>query len=125
MLIDTDVIVWCLRGNSQATATIANLEMKIISQITRMELIVGCRTKSEIILLKRFLNDGGFQIIPLSPEIGMRADLWLEQKNLSHGVGLADCLIAATASNIGQPLLTANAKHFRCFSELQVKKFTP
>ncbi|MFN5001261.1 MAG: PIN domain-containing protein, partial [Akkermansiaceae bacterium] len=87
MLIDTDVIVWCLRGNSKATATIANLEMKIISQITRMELIVGCRTKSEIILLKRFLNDGGFQIIPLSPEIGMRADLWLEQKNLSHGVG--------------------------------------
>jgi predicted nucleic acid-binding protein len=125
MLIDTDVIVWCLRGNPKAATTIAALEMKCISQVTRMELIVGCRTKSEITLLKRFLNEGGFQIIPLSPEIGIRADLWLEQKNLSHGVGLADCLIAATASHIGQPLLTANAKHFRCFSELQVKKFTP
>jgi|Laugrefabdmm15dn_1035133.scaffolds.fasta_scaffold327672_2 hypothetical protein len=34
-------------------------------------------------------------------------------------------LIAATASSLGLPLLTANAKHFRCFSELDVKRFTP
>ncbi len=125
MLIDTDVLVWCLRGNIKAASTIANIETKTISQITRMELIAGCRSKTEITLLKRFLTENGFQIIPLSPEIGFRADLWLEQKNLSHGVGLADCLIAATASTIGLPLLTANAKHFRCFSELEVRKFTP
>jgi len=125
MLIDTDVLIWCLRGNPKATAAIAAIGKKNISQVTRMELIVGCRSKTEINLLKRFLTEQSFHIIPLSPEIGFRADLWLEQKNLSHGVGLADCLIAATASAAGMPLLTANAKHFRCFSELQVKKFTP
>ena len=90
-----------------------------------MELIVGCRSKSEISLLKRFLAEEGFQVIPLSPEIGIMADLWLEEKNLRHGIGLADALIAATASSLGLPLLTAKAKHFRCFPELEVKRFTP
>jgi predicted nucleic acid-binding protein len=125
MLIDTDVLIWCLRGNGKAAAAIAALPKRVISQITRMELIVGCRSKPEISLLKRFLAEEGFQVIPLSPEIGIRADLWLEEKNLSHGIGLADSLIAATASSLGLPLLTANAKRFRCFSELEVKKFTP
>lgn len=125
MLIDTDVLIWCLRGNRKAASAIASLPKRVISQITRMELIVGCRSKSEIALLKRFLAEEGFQVIPLSPEIGIRADLWLEEKNLSHGIGLADSLIAATASSLGLPLLTANAKHFRCFSELEIRKFTP
>jgi predicted nucleic acid-binding protein len=125
MLIDTDVLIWCLRGNHKAATIIATLPKRVISQITRMELMIGCRNKSEISLLKRFLAEEGFQVIPLTPEIGIRADLWLEEKNLSHGIGLADSLIAATASSLGLPLLTGNAKHFRYFAELQVKKFTP
>lgn len=125
MLIDTDVIVWCLRGNPKAIRQVSRISHRAISQVTRMELIVGCRSKSEINLLKRFLSEENFQVVSLTPEIGLRADLWLEQKNLSHGVGLADSLIAATASSLGLPLLTGNAKHFRCFDQLEVKNFTP
>ncbi len=125
MLIDTDVLVWCLRGDQKAVKAIDALTHRIISQITRMELICGCRDKKEINLLKRFLADGAFQVIPLSQEIGNRADLYLEEKHLSYGVGLPDALIAATASLQGQPLLTANAKHFRCFSDIQITRFFP
>ena len=125
MLIDTDVMVWCLRGNPKAVKTLSILNHRVISQITRMELIVSCRTKAEITLLRRFLSEENFQISPLTHEIGIRADLWLELKNLSYGVGLADSLIAATASTLGLPLLTGNAKHFRCFDQLEIKKFTP
>lgn len=125
MVIDTDVLIWCLRGNPKAIKAIDGLETRLISQITRMELILGCRDKTEITLLKRFLVDGGFRVIPLSQEIGNRADLYLEEKHLSHGVGLPDALIAASASLQGQTLFTGNAKHFRCFSELQLKRFTP
>ena len=125
MLIDTDVIVWCLRGNPKAIRRVSRISRRSISQITRMELIVGCRSKAEINLLKRFLTEENFEVVALTPEIGMRADLWLEQKNLSHGVGLADSLIAATASSLGLSLLTGNAKHFRCFDPLEIKKFTP
>jgi hypothetical protein len=125
MLIDTDVMVWCLRGNSKAVKALSSMGHRMISQITRMELVVGCRSKSEITLLRRFLAEENFHVSPLTHEIGIRADLWLEQKNLSHGVGVADSLIAATASTLGLPLLTGNAKHFRCFDQLEVKKFTP
>jgi predicted nucleic acid-binding protein len=125
MLIDTDILIWCLRGNPKAVKAIDGLQDRLVSQITRMELILGCRSKNEITLLKRFLVDGGFRVIALSQEIGSRADLYLEERHLSHGVGLPDALIAATASLQGQPLFTANAKHFRCFTDIQVKRFTP
>jgi len=125
MLIDTDVMVWCLRGNPKAVKTLSAMKSRVISQITRMELVVGCRSKTEITLLRRFLAEENFHVSALTHEIGIRADLWLEQKKLSHGVGVADSLIAATASTLGLPLLTGNAKHFRCFEQLEVKKFTP
>jgi predicted nucleic acid-binding protein len=118
-------LIWCLRGNAKAISAIEDLETRLISQITRMELILGCRDKNEITLLKRFLADGGFRVIPLSQEIGNRADLYLEEKHLAHGIGLPDALIAASASLLGQTLFTANAKHFRCISELQLKRFSP
>jgi predicted nucleic acid-binding protein len=125
MLIDTDVLIWCLRGNKRALRSIELTQERFISQVTRMELIAGCRNKLEITLLKRFLTDLGFKVIPLREEIGSRADLFLEEKHLSHGVGLADALIAATASLQGLSLLTGNTKHFRCFPSIVVKRFTP
>lgn len=125
MLIDTDVLIWCLRGNPKAIKAIDGLENRLISQITRMELILGCRNKTKITLLKRFLVEGGFRVIALGREIGSRAYLYLEEKHLSLGVGLPDALIAATASLQGLPLFTANAKYFRCFTGIQVKRFTP
>lgn len=125
MLIDTDVIIWCLRGNGKAAKTINSREERLISDITRMELIVGCKNKSELILLKRFLTDGKFRIIPLSAEIGTRATIYLEEWHLSHSIGLPDAMIAATAALLGQELLTANHKHFRFIPGLQLKPFTP
>jgi len=125
MLIDTDVLIWCLRGNSRAIREIEKLSLRAISIVTRMELVQGCRNKVEHRLLRGFLIDQEFEVIALSPEIGHRADAWIEQFHLSDGVGVADCLIAATASLRGLPLLTANVRHFRCFPLLESRKFTP
>ena len=125
MLIDTDVLIWCLRGHSKAVSAVENLPNRRISVITRMELLQGCRDKNEHRLLRRFLNDQEIATVELSAEIGIRADTWMEQYHLAHGVGVADCLIAATAFSLAVPLLTANARHFRCFPMLELKKFTP
>mgnify|MGYP006299946313 CR=1 FL=1 len=48
-----------------------------------------------------------------------------EQHFLSHAMQLADALIGATAIFCGDPLLTANDKHFRVLKDLQIKKFRP
>ncbi|MFT4176278.1 MAG: type II toxin-antitoxin system VapC family toxin [Luteolibacter sp.] len=125
MLIDTDVLIWCLRGNEKAAKALNLLHQRWISDITRMELIVGCKNKTEITLLKRFLSDGKFRIIPISSEIGTRATIYLEDWHLSHSLGLPDALIAATAALHGQQLFTANYKHFRCIPGLELKRFSP
>jgi hypothetical protein len=123
MLIDTDILIWLLRGNPKAVRAVGDVAVRNISVVTRMELVQGCRDRQEVILLKRFLNDYVVHVLPLTPEVGHRADTWMEEFALSHGVGLADCLIAATASQQGMTLFTANAKHFRCFPKLPVKRF--
>lgn len=125
MLIDTDVLIWCLRGNARAVAVIEIEPQRKISVITRMELMQGCRDKKEHRLLRKFLTDYKVEVIDLSSEIGFRADTWMEEFHLSEGVGVADCLIAASAFVQAEPLLTANVRQFRCFSSLDVRKFTP
>ena len=125
MLLDTDVLIWCFRGNSKAVGIVEKLPRRKISVITRMELMQGCRDKKEHHLLRRFLNDQEVEVIELSAEIGCRADTWMEEFHLSSGVGVADCLIAASAYALGLSLLTANARHFRCFPTLDVHRFSP
>jgi hypothetical protein len=45
-------------------------------------------------------------------EIARLAGLWKRDHGPSHGTGLADALIAATASKCGASLKTLNTKHF-------------
>lgn len=125
MVIDTDVLIWCLRGNPKATSTVEKEDQRKISVITRMELMQGCRDRKEHRLLRRFLMDYEIEVIDLSPEIGYRADTWMEEFHLSDGAGVADCLIAASAFVQAERLLTANFRHFRCFTSLEVQRFVP
>jgi len=60
--------------------------------------------------LTQFL--GAFEIIPLDAEIAQKGGLYRRDYGPSHGVGLADALIAATAELQQARLVTLNAKHF-------------
>lgn len=42
--------------------------------------------------------------------------------HLSHGLGLVDALIAATALSLGVPLCTFNVRHFRPISGLTIEQ---
>ena len=90
-----------------------------------MELVQGVRDKTELRMLRRTVGSSGWRTLPLTEAIGQRAILYLESFGLSHGLQLADALIAATAVEEGNTLLTANAKHFRCVSDLSLAKFSP
>jgi predicted nucleic acid-binding protein len=123
MLIDTDVLIWVLRGNERAAAAVDNCPSPAISVVTYMELIQGARDKNEMKVIKRFLADTGLRTLPLTENIGHRASIYMEEYVLSDGLSMADALVAATAIEASEPLLSGNDKHYRVIRELELHAF--
>jgi predicted nucleic acid-binding protein len=66
-LIDTDILIDASRNIVEAIACLDRIEQHsnpALSVITRMELVVGCRNKTELRKTERFLKR--FQIIRLN-----------------------------------------------------------
>ena len=125
MIIDTDVIVWELRGNEKAKKIIHDNIPFSISVITYIELIQGMRDKKEMNNFIRQLIKWNVNIIQINNDISTRAMIFVEQYTLSHSMELADSIIAATCINESEILLTANDKHYRYIPNIQIKKFVP
>jgi predicted nucleic acid-binding protein len=125
MVIDTDVLVWYLKGNDNAYRAIENSKHFFISVVTYMELVQGMRNKNELNSLRRALHAWNAKILYISEEISVKAMFFVEQHFLSHSIQLADALIGASAISHGLPILTGNDKHYNIFKELQIKKFRP
>ena len=121
LLIDTDILIAVANNDSTAKARLTNDSQTFaltVSPITVMELTVGCRNKSELQALNRFLSQ--FQVLTLTSNIGNRAIELLQSYSLSHGLLIADALIAATAIENSIPLLSKNQRDFRFIQELNL-----
>ena len=125
MLFDTDVIIWALRRNDKAVRKIDSTEVLQISAVTYMELLKGARDKQELRNLKQTLQMLSFEIIPISENISHRAMIYIEEYGLSSGMDLPDALIAATAVENDFTLCTANDKHYKVISNIELDTFRP
>ena len=125
MLVDTDVLVWLFRGRESARVAIAGCPNVKLSAVTYIELVQGVRTRDELRLLRRTIGTNAWQVVPLSENIGHRATLYVENQALSHGMRLADALVAATAVECGESLLTANLRHYRFLREISLERYRP
>jgi len=126
MLFDTDVLIWCFRGNEKAAKRIDRESgERLLSIVSYMELIQGARNNREKKLIHSFLADVNFIVLPLSENIGKRASIYIEEYALQHGIQMADALIAATAMENGSVLCTSNYKHFKCIKDLSLDVFNP
>ena len=125
MIIDTDVLIWYMRGNDNALQLIENSENFFISVVTYMELVQGMRNKHELSTLRQALHAWNAKILYISEEISAKAMFTVEQYFLSHSIQLADALIGATATDYGLPLLTGNDKHYKVIKGLKIKRFRP
>ena len=125
MIIDTDVLIWYLRGNEKAQNAInANVPFKI-SVINYMELIQGMNDKRELRLLQKYFKKWSVEIIQITEIISTRAMFLVEDYYLSHSLELADAIIATTALENNEILLTANDKHYKYIPNIQINKFRP
>jgi predicted nucleic acid-binding protein len=125
MLIDTDVLIWLLRGRASANHLLQRLQSVTLSAITYMELVQGLRNKEEFRLLRQTIHEEEWDILPVDENISHRATVYIENYALSHGLLLADALIAASAVESGYTLVTANSRHYRMIPEIAVKTYRP
>ena len=125
MLIDTDVLIWFMRGNENARKILAGQREMTLSAVTYMELIQGLRNAKELQALRKALRAWNAKVLYVNEEISNRAVFYMEKHFLSHSLQLADALIGATASAYDLPLLTGNDKHYKVITDLTLKKFRP
>lgn len=125
MLVDTDVLIWYLRGNEMARDAIDALPAFSISVITYMELVQGMRNQQELAAFRRALRDWKTEILYVDEEISTKAMFLVERHFLSHSLRLADALVASTALTYGLPIFAANDKHYRIIDRLDIKVFRP
>lgn len=125
MIIDTDVLIWYMKGNEKAYKIIEKSNTFFISVVTYIELVQGMRNKKELNNLRKALRGWNAQILYISEEVSAKAMFYVEQHFLSHSIQLADALIGATAITYGFPILTANDKHYKAMKDIQIKKFKP
>lgn len=110
-LVDTDVLVDFFRGYSKAAAFINEHSSRIIlSSIVIAELYAGVKGDAERIALENFVSL--FRVIPVTSEIAKTGGLYKRDYGKSHGVGLADAIIAATCDAENAELKTLNIKHY-------------
>lgn len=120
MLFDTDVFIWVQRGNLRAAELVDATEKRYISTQTYMELLAGAQNKAQLRRNKDFLKSLDFTVLPFTENIGHRAAIYIELYALSHHMRAADALIAATATETGLTLVTANGKHYKHIPDLEL-----
>lgn len=125
MLIDTDVLIWNLRGNDAAATLLDEHPRFTISAVTYMELLQGLRDKTELRALRQAMRFWQTEVLAINEEISARAMFLVEEHALSHNMQMADALIAASALHLGEPLITANDRHYRHIDGLEIAIFRP
>ena len=117
LLVDTDVMVDFLRGHALATTLLMdNSERIILSSIVAAELYAGVKGNVELATLDKLLSV--FRVIPVSSEIAKEGGILKRDYSKSHGIGLADAIVAATALSEKADLKTLNIKHYPMFKGL-------
>lgn len=123
-LVDTDVIIDVGRKIPEAIFSFQKMitfGIINISQMTQMELIIGCRNKVELNKLKIFLDE--FEIISIDSSISTLAKDLLQHYRLSHNLLIGDSIIAATAIVRNYQLVSKNQKDYHFIEDLNLSKY--
>lgn len=113
VLLDSDVVIEVLRGRRTVIDALRRLEQDGVptfcTAVTWAEVHAGLRRGEEQVTLQ-FLEARGEVV--LDARTGQRAGEYLLAYARSHGVELADALVAAAAATSGLALWTLNRKHY-------------
>jgi predicted nucleic acid-binding protein len=114
VLIDSDILIEVLRGRNSEVArvwvhVVSSSEPLFYSPVSSAEILHGMRDSERDAIERLFSST---TCVPIDEEIGKGAGNYLRRFHASHGIELADALIAASASVHQLQLWTRNRKHF-------------
>lgn len=111
--MDSDVVIDILRGKegpvSEERALCLSGVPVYCTAVTWAEVFAGLR-RGEEEAARAFLEARGEVV--LDAVAGRRAGIYLARYARSHGVAIADALIAAAATTVGLALWTENRRHY-------------
>jgi predicted nucleic acid-binding protein len=117
VLCDTCILIDFVNGRSQQIAQLHAQNIQLfINPVIELELLQGARNKIEMQGLEKIV--AMFHNVDLPADVFQVARQLIKIYSLSHGLRLADALIAATALIYELDLLTVNQKDFRFIPEL-------
>ncbi len=87
--------------------------------MTIAEIYVGARNQAEARRIEVLVDP--FVVLSVDAEIARLGGGFRRQFGRSHGTGLLDALIAATAEVHGARLVTRNARHFPMLADVLVR----
>jgi predicted nucleic acid-binding protein len=118
LLIDTDVLVYFLRGDKRVRPIFMLQDRFYSSYITKKELLKkpGLSQKEREKILNLL---GRIRQVPVDGAVASLAESLLKRYH-SKGLQVADALIAATALKIDAVLVTYNQKHYRFIEGLRL-----
>lgn len=121
VLVDTDILIDLAADSKSAVDFIKTLEAEFtlaVSTITVMELTVGCRNKAELRNTEKLLER--FEIIPMTERVSSTAVNLIKKYRLSHGLLIADALIASTAISNDISLASKNQRDYKFIPDLNL-----
>jgi predicted nucleic acid-binding protein len=122
VVLDSDVVIWHLRGRSAVTDLVQELAGRArlgVSAVTRAEVLAGARPQEETAAL-RFLD--ACETLPLdAPAADQAGRMVREHRARGVTLHLPDALIAAACLLHHVPLYTCNARHYP-FPSLDVRE---
>ena len=120
-IVDTDILIDVGRGVGQAVTCLQDIEQRSVpaaSVVTQMELFVGCRDKAELQEVEKFLSR--LRLLKLDEQVSDAAVDLLRRYRLSHGLLIADALIAAAALVFDAPFISKNQRDYRFIAGLNL-----
>lgn len=122
--VDTDILIDFYRNHQPSIDFLDYYysmdEILAISSITQMELYIGCRNKRELTETVKFLKQ--YEAVHFSRSISEKTVKLIREYNLSHGLLMADVIIAATVLVSEGQLFSKNASDFVFIKNLNVDR---
>jgi len=112
--IDSDILIWHLRGEKKAHRFLRRLRDK-----GTYDLWTGAMQRAEIVFFMRnneeeqtMLLLSQFQTQPVDQSLIDEAGILFRKWNPSHGVDVNDAILAASARRTGGMIFSLNKKHY-------------